>query len=183
MPLSLTTRALLILTALNLLDYLDRYIIAAVQSLIRRDFEISDARYGFFGTLFFLVYLATAPVFGYLGDRFPRRGILALGAILWSLATAGSSLATAYLPLLLTRGLVGIGEASFGTISPPFLADFFPVHRRGRVMAIFFLTIPAGAALAYLIAGWMGETMGWRFCFLMVGLPSLLDPFFDVKSR
>ena len=76
--------------------------------------------------------------------------------------------------LLLTRGLVGIGEASFGTISPPFLADFFPVHRRGRVMAIFFLTIPAGAALAYLVAGWLGETMGWRFCFLLVGLPGLL---------
>ena len=175
---------LALLTTLNLLDYLDRYIIAAVQSLVRRDFDISDARFGFFGTLFFLVYLATAPVFGYLGDRFPRRGILALGAILWSLATAGSSLATAYVWLLLTRGLVGIGEASFGTISPPFLADLFPVHRRGRVMAIFFLTIPAGAALAYLIAGWIGETMGWRFCFLMVGLPGLLLalPIFFLKE-
>ena len=175
---------LTLLTALNLLDYLDRYIIASVQSLIRRDFAISDARFGFFGTLFFLVYLATAPIFGYLGDRFPRRGILALGAILWSLATVGSSLATVYLTLLLTRGLVEIGEASFGTISPPFLADFFPVNRRGRVMAIFFLTIPAGAALAYLIGGWLGETMGWRFCFQLVGLPGILlaIPIFFLKE-
>ena len=120
--------ALGLLTCLNLLDYLDRYIIAAVQSLVRRDFEISDARFGLFGTLFFLVYLATAPIFGYLGDRFPRRGILALGAILWSAATVGSALASSYLWLLLARGVVGIGEASFGTISPAFLADLFPVE-------------------------------------------------------
>lgn len=166
--------ALGLLTCLNLLDYLDRYIIAAVQSLVRRDFEISDARFGLFGTLFFLVYLATAPVFGYLGDRFPRRGILALGALLWSAATVSSALAPSYLWLLLARGMVGIGEASFGTISPAFLADLFPVERRGRVMAIFYLTIPAGAALAYLVAAWIGEERGWRHAFTLVGLPGLL---------
>jgi MFS transporter, Spinster family, sphingosine-1-phosphate transporter len=175
---------LAMLTTLNLLDYVDRYIISSVQSLIRRDFPISDAEFGFFGTLFFLVYLITAPVFGYLGDRFPRRGILALGALLWSLATAGSSLAPSYLWLLLSRGLVGVGEASFGTLSPPFLADYFPVGKRGRVMAIFFLTIPAGAALAYLLAGYLGEAEGWRFCFRLVGLPGLLlaIPIFFLKE-
>ena len=162
---------LFLLTALNLLDYVDRYIIASVGSLMRRDFAISDAQFGLFGTLFFLVYLLTAPVFGYLGDRYPRRAILALGAILWSLATAGAALARSYPMLLLSRGFVGIGEASFGTISPPFLADCFPVAKRARVMAIFFVTIPAGAALAYLLAGSLGESHGWRFCFLLVGLP------------
>jgi len=165
---------LALLTLLNLLDYVDRYIIASVGSLIRRDIDISDAQFGLFGTLFFLVYLITAPVFGYLGDRFPRRGVLALGAIVWSLATAGAVLAPTYLFLLLSRGLVGIGEASFGTISPPFLADYFPVPKRARVMAVFYGTIPAGAALAYLLAGSLGESHGWRFCFLLVGLPGLL---------
>jgi len=165
---------LFLLTLLNLLDYVDRYIIASVGSLIRRDFVISDARFGLFGTLFFLVYLITAPVFGYLGDRFPRRAVLALGAIVWSLATAGASLAPTYLFLLLSRGLVGIGEASFGTLSPPFLADYFPVRQRARVMAVFYVTLPAGAALAYLLAGKLGETHGWRFCFMLVGLPGLL---------
>ena len=163
-----------LLTTLNLLDYVDRYIIASVGSLIRRDFTISDSQFGLFGTLFFLVYLVTAPLFGYLGDRYPRRAILALGAILWSLATAGAVLAPSYLALLLSRGMVGIGEASFGTLSPPFLADYFPVRQRARVMAIFYVTIPAGAALAYLLAGSLGESHGWRFCFLLVGLPGLL---------
>ncbi len=162
---------LFLLTTLNLLDYVDRYIIASVGSLVRRDFAITDAQFGLFGTLFFLVYLITAPVFGYLGDRYPRRAILALGAVLWSLATAGAAFARSYPVLLLSRGLVGIGEASFGTISPPFLADCFPVAKRARVMAIFFVTIPAGAALAYLLAGSLGESHGWRFCFLLVGLP------------
>jgi MFS family permease len=165
---------LVLLTCLNLLDYLDRYIIASVQSLVRKDFPLSDAEYGLFGTLFFLVYLTTAPVFGYLGDRFPRRGILALGAALWSMATAASALAGSYAWLLASRGLVGIGEASFGTLSPPFLADYFPVARRGRVMAVFFLTIPAGAALAYLIVPLLGAEHGWRFFFLLAGLPGLL---------
>jgi len=164
---------LFLLTTLNLLDYLDRYIIASVGSLIRRDFTITDAQFGLFGTLFFLVYLVTAPIFGYLGDRYPRRATLALGAILWSLATAGGVLAPTYLVLLLTRGLVGIGEASFGTLSPAFLADCFPVGQRARVMAVFYVTIPAGAALAYLVAGSLGEAHGWRFCFLLVGLPGL----------
>ena len=166
--------ALGLLTCLNLLDYLDRYIIAAVQSLVRKDFAISDARFGLFGTLFFLVYLLTAPVFGYLGDRFPRRGILALGAVLWSAATAASALASSYLWLLLARGMVGIGEASFGTISPAFLSDLFPVEKRGRALAVFYLTIPAGAALAYLVAAWIGEGWGWRHAFTLVGLPGLL---------
>src|SRR6185295_2359640 len=165
---------LVLLTAINLLDYVDRYIIASVGSLIRHDFTISDAQFGLFGTLFFLVYLVTSPVFGYLGDRYPRRAILALGAILWSLATVGAVLAPTYLVLLLSRGLVGIGEASFGTLSPPFLADCFPVWQRARVMAIFYVTIPAGAALAYIVAGSLGETHGWRFCFMLVGLPGLL---------
>jgi len=165
---------LCLLTCLNLLDYLDRYIIASVQSLVRVDFPLTDREYGLFGTLFFLVYLTTAPIFGYLGDRYPRRGILALGAALWSLATAASALAGSYAWLLVSRGLVGIGEASFGTLSPPFLADHFPAHKRGRVMAIFFLTIPAGAALAYLIVPLLGAQRGWRFFFTLVGLPGLL---------
>jgi len=165
---------LTLLTCLNLLDYLDRYIIASVQTLIRRDFPITDADYGLFGTLFFLVYLTTAPIFGHLGDRYPRRRILALGAALWSLATACSAFARSYGTLLLSRGLVGIGEASFGTLSPPFLADFFPVRKRGRVMATFFLTIPAGAALAYLLVPLLGAERGWRFFFLLAGIPGLL---------
>jgi len=165
---------LALLTCLNLLDYLDRYIIASVQTLIRKDFPITDADYGLFGTLFFLVYLTTAPVFGHLGDRYPRRRILALGAALWSLATACSAFARSYGVLLLSRGLVGIGEASFGTLSPPFLADFFPVRKRGRVMATFFLTIPAGAALAYLLVPLLGAERGWRFFFLLAGIPGLL---------
>jgi len=166
--------ALGLLTCLNLLDYLDRYIIAAVQSLVRKDFEISDTRFGLFGTLFFLVYLATAPIFGYLGDRYRRRGVLALGALLWSAATIGSALAPSYYWLLLARGMVGIGEASFGTIAPSFLSDLFPVEKRGRALSIFYLTIPAGAALAYLVAAWVGEEHGWRYAFTLVGLPGLL---------
>src|SRR5258707_3196171 len=165
---------LTLLTCLNLLDYLDRYIIASVQSLVRADIPLTDAQYGLFGTFFFLVYLATAPIFGYLGDRYERRKILAMGAALWSLVTAGSAFARSYTGLLLSRGLVGIGEASFGTLSPPFLADHFPVEKRGRVLAIFFLTISVGAALAYLLVPLLGAERGWRFFFLLAGMPGLL---------
>ena len=82
------TRALFILTLLNLLDYLDRYLIASLGSLVKAEMDLSDKAFGFLGTAFFLVYFLASPLFGYLGDRFGRIRLMAWGAALWSLATS-----------------------------------------------------------------------------------------------
>lgn len=167
-------RALLLLTGLNLLDYLDRYLLAALASLIKEELSLSGRAYGFLGTAFFLVYLVTSPFFGWLGDRYGRLRLMAAGAALWSVATSLTAWVSSYPWLVLTRGLVGVGEASFGTLAPAYLADRLPLHRRSSALGIFYLAIPVGAALAYLAGGVLGSRLGWRPVFLVGGVPGLL---------
>jgi MFS family permease len=171
---ALQTRALLILTSLNLLDYLDRYLIASLGSLVKGELGLSDKAFGFLGTAFFLVYFLSSPVFGYLGDRFGRIRLMAGGAVLWSLATSLTFWVTTYPTLVLARGLVGVGEASFGTLAPAYLADILPLGRRSRALGIFYVAIPLGSALAYLAGGFIGGHFGWRPAFLLGGLPGLI---------
>jgi MFS family permease len=171
--LSLTTRALIILTSLNLLQYMDRYLIAALATPVKGEFGLSDQAFGFLGTAFFLVYLLAAPVCGYLGDRWGHVRLMVWGAVLWSLATSWTYWVGSYLTLLLARGAVGVGEASFGTLSPAYLADILPLERRARALGWFYVALPVGSALAYLVGGLLGSHWGWRPAFLLAGLPGL----------
>jgi MFS family permease len=175
-PVSRTTIfwAVFVLTGLNLLDYFDRYIVAAVNTLIKQDLGLSDKAFGFLGSAFFLVYLIAAPVFGYLGDRWGRRRFMVLGAVLWSLATSLAFWVTTYPGLVIARGLVGMGEGSFGTLAPAYLADMLPLGKRAGYLGIFYTTIPVGAALAYFFGGQVGAAWGWRWSFLLAGLPGLI---------
>jgi MFS family permease len=163
-----------VLTGLNLLDYFDRYIVAAVNTLIKQDLGLSDKAFGFLGSAFFLVYLIAAPIFGYLGDRWGRRRFMVLGAVLWSLATSLAFWVTTYPGLVVARGLVGMGEGSFGTLAPAYLADILPLGQRARYLGIFYTTIPVGAALAYYFGGQVGAAWGWRWSFLLAGFPGLV---------
>ena len=147
---------------------------AAVNTLIKQDLGLSDKAFGFLGSAFFLVYLIAAPIFGYLGDRWGRRRFMVLGAVLWSLATSLAFWVTTYPGLVIARGLVGMGEGSFGTLAPAYLADILPMGQRARYLGIFYTTIPVGAALAYFFGGLVGAAWGWRWSFLLAGLPGLI---------
>jgi MFS transporter, Spinster family, sphingosine-1-phosphate transporter len=171
--LSFTTRVLIILTSLNLLQYMDRYLIASLGTLVKGEMGLSDRSFGLLGTAFFLVYLCTSPIFGYLGDRWGHVRLMAWGAVLWSLATSLTFWVGSYLTLLLARGAVGVGEASFGTLSPAYIADILPLERRARAMGWFYVALPVGSALAYLVGGLTGSHWGWRPAFLLAGLPGL----------
>jgi len=164
---------LLILSALNLLDYLDRYLVASLGSLVKTDLDLSDKAFGFLGTAFFLVYFLTSPLFGYLGDRWGRLRLMSGGAVLWSLATSLTYWVPSYPFLVAARGLVGVGEASFGTLAPAYLADILPLEDRSRALGLFYLALPVGSALAYLVGGVVGSHWGWRPAFLLAGLPGL----------
>ncbi len=166
--------ALALLLAVNLLNYIDRQVLYAVFPLIKADLALSDTALGFLGSAFMLCYMVSAPLFGWLGDRLSRVRLAAAGLVAWSLATAGAGLAPGYRTLLAARTLVGVGEASFGTVSPGLLADYFPRERRGRVLAYFYLAIPVGSALGYLLGGNIGQHFGWHAAFLLVGVPGLL---------
>jgi MFS family permease len=164
-----------ILAFINLLSYLDRYIVAAVaESLKQAGMGLSDADLGTFMSAFLIVYTVVAPVFGALGDRSSRPRLIALGVAIWSFATALSGFAVNYLTLLAARAAVGVGEASYVTIAPSLLSDYFPLRQRGRVMAIFFCAIPVGSALGYVVGGLVDKHYGWRAAFFVAGIPGLL---------
>jgi len=166
--------ALLVLTALNLLNYIDRSVLNAVQPLIQDEFHVSDAQIGRLTTVFLIFYTLAAPVMGPLADRYSRRLIVALGAFAWSGVTLLTAFVHSYDSLLIRHTLVGVGEASFVTISPTFVADLFPESRRGRVLGVFYLAIPVGFALGYLVGGYFGTRYGWRAPFYVGGGPGFL---------
>ena len=165
---------LALLLAVNLLNYVDRQALYAVFPLIKSDLNLSDTGLGFLGSAFMLCYMLAAPFFGRLGDRANRARLAAGGLAVWSLATMLSGMAGSYRMLLTARSLVGVGEASFGTVSPGLLSDYFPRERRGRILSFFFLAIPVGSALGYIMGGQLGQAFGWQRAFLLVGLPGLL---------
>ena len=103
-----------------------------------------------------LSYLLFAPLFGWLGDHWSRIKLASGGLVVWSLATALAGFAPGYRTLLAARATVGVGEASFGTVSPGLIADFFPKEQRGRILSWFYVAIPVGSALGYLLAGCWG---------------------------
>src|SRR6202142_2123129 len=169
--------ALLLLTALNFLNYIDRNVLFAVQPLIQKEFTLSDKQVGFLTSVFFVCYMIAAPLIVPLADRFPRRWIMAAGAFVWSLATLLSAVTHNYDELLLRHVIVGIGEATFVAISPAFLADLFPENIRGRVMGFFYLATPVGSALGYIVGGYLGHRHGWRAPFMISALPGLVLAF------
>jgi MFS transporter, Spinster family, sphingosine-1-phosphate transporter len=164
----------LLLLALNLLNYIDRYILPGAQPLIQRDFHATDEQMGALTTALFFFYMFAAPASGWLGDRFRRKPLIIIGAILWSLATLGSAFVHSYWSLYTRRALVGVGEATFGIFAPAVLSDFYPERERNRILSVFYLAIPVGAALGYLAGGELGTLWGWRGPFLICAIPGLI---------
>ena len=168
-------RALAVLTLINLFNYLDRWIVAALaESMKHSELQLSDTQLGSLMTGFIIVYMVAAPLFGSLGDARSRTRLLSLGVAIWSVATALAGLATSYASLFAARAAVGVGEAAYGTISPALLADYFPRARRGRVFAVFFAAIPIGSALGYIVGGLVDHYFGWRQAFFVAGVPGLV---------
>lgn len=169
---------LALLTGLNLLNYLDRLVVSAVLPKIQDDLGLSNFMGGFLATVFLLGYFATAPVFGALGDRMQRKWLIALGVIVWSAATIASGLATTTTQLLVARAFVGIGEASYATLAPTIIDDISAPERKGRNLAYFYGATPFGAALGYLVGGFVEARWGWRSAFFVAGGPGLLIALF-----
>jgi MFS family permease len=163
-----------LLTCLNLLNYLDRYILPGAQPLIQAEFKVSDERMGALTTALFITYMLTAPCTGWLGDRFRRKPLIVAGAVLWSVATLFTFWVHDYWSLYFRHALVGVGEATFGIFAPAVLSDFFPARERNRILSIFYLAIPVGAALGYLVGGQLGARYGWRMPFFVGAVPGLL---------
>lgn len=165
---------LLILFVLNVLNYIDRSILNSVVPLVKAEWELSDRMLGLLNAAFIITYMIFSPVFGWLGDRMVRKWIATVGVIVWSIATALSTLARNFLQLFGLRMIFGGAEAGFSTVAPTMIADVYPIQSRSKVLAVFYVAIPVGYALGYIIGGAVGEGFGWRAVFLAAGLPGLL---------
>lgn len=165
---------LAILTGLNLFNYLDRYVLSAVLPLLQKDLAINNGQAGRLVTAFMIGYFVTSPIFGWLGDRFPRKWLIAAGILVWSIGTILTGYAPSFVSMICFRVLVGLGEASYATISPSLISDSYPPEKRNNSITIFYVAIPVGAALGTMIGGFIAEHWGWRHAFIWAGAPGLL---------
>jgi len=187
--------ALGLLLAINLFNYIDRFVLAAVEPEIRETLLLArdpddpnvKAKMGLLSTAFMVSYMLAAPVFGVLAERTSRWLLIAVGVTLWSLASGASGLAGSFAALLVTRCFVGIGEGAYGPVAPTVLSDFYPVAQRGRVLALFYVAIPVGSALGFVLGGvvahWNPAAESWRWAFYLVVVPGLLLGLWSVLMR
>jgi predicted MFS family arabinose efflux permease len=168
---------LLLLFSINLLNYFDRQLLYAVLPLIKTDLQLSDTQLGSLASAFMVVYLFAAPALAYLADRLGRKKWMVAGVFAWSAATFFSGFARNFSQLFMSRAAVGVGESSFGSISPSFVAEHFSSEHRGRALSLFSMAIPVGSALGYMAGGILGSRYGWRMAFFgagFIGVPLAL---------
>jgi MFS family permease len=190
--------ALALLLLINLFNYIDRQVLAAVVGPIKRTFfaqgagtgaygsafvssvinwfqlrlgfKPEDALLGLLGTAFMLIYMIGSPIFARLAERISRWWIVALGVLMWSFASGASGLAGSFVALLLTRCCVGIGEAAYGPVAPAMISDMYPVKTRGKVLACFYAAIPVGSALGYVLGGFIANSDIGRWSAVLTGI-------------
>jgi MFS family permease len=168
--------AVVVLFGMNLLNYIDRYVFFSAGPKISEELTFSDSQFGILSIAFMVVYTIVSPFVGWLGDRYNRPRLIAFGVALWSLATVGTAFSSGFYDMFFWRALLGIGEASYGVIAPALLADLFPPKRRGPVMGLYYLALPLGGAIGYLVGGWFAA-YEWRHAFYVVGIPGMVAAF------
>lgn len=166
--------ALGVLFAINMMNFYDRQIIAAVMEPIRKEWDLSDTDMGILGTAFVLVYAAVGVPLGRLSDRFSRTRILSGGVTVWSLLTAASGAAWSYGSIFAARLGVGVGEASCAPAANSLVGDLFPPQQRGRALSIFMLGLPLGIFFSNWLSGTIVQSSGWRAAFYVACVPGLL---------
>jgi len=219
-PISGAYTALGLLLAMNLFNYIDRQVLAAVEPEIRQSYFPQDpegpaarTQSGSLASVFLVSYMLTAPLFGALAARWPRAKwkLIAVGVVVWSLATGAGGLAAGFMMLLLTRCFVGVGEGAYGPLAPTILSDCFPVAKRGKILSLFYVAMPVGGALGYALGGFiskldpadihqrvedfLGKGLGgfvagldtthesWRWAFFVVMIPGLILGVLSVLMR
>jgi predicted MFS family arabinose efflux permease len=163
--------ALVLLTAMNFVNYLDRYILPAVQEQVKGEFQLTDSQLGSLTLWFMVAYVFSSPLTGWLGDHYPRKPMIvaaALGIAAMNFLTASVH---GYMSLNLRHAALGVGEACFGIFAPTLLADFYAEDQRNRVLTIFNIALPVGAACSYEGGAWIAQHYGWRTSFTSSAVP------------
>ena len=163
-------RLLFFLTLLNLLNFVDRQLIASFSNFIVPDLGLTNAQFGFLTTLPFIVFYSIAGLFmGVLADMVNRPRLIAFGVVLWSIFTALTGAAKGFVTMALPRMFIGVGESILTPTSMSLLSDSFPAKKMGFAAGFYYMGVPIGVGVSLLIAGYLGESLGWRKCFYLLG--------------
>jgi MFS family permease len=165
--------ALVVLASVNLFNYIDRWMLAALVESVKAELHLSDTQLGLIASAFIVIYTASSPIFGTMGDRSARPPLVAFGVFVQSIAAVATGLARGFWGMFFSRASVGVGEAAYGTVAPALLADHFAIGKRGRVLAAFFAAIPIGSAAGYVLGGMIDHHFGWRAAWFAAGIPGI----------
>jgi len=175
--------ALGVLFAINLMNFYDRQILAAVMEPVRKEWGFSDSAMGLLGTAFTLVYAAVGLPLGRLADNWSRTKLLGIGVAFWSVVTAASGLAWNYASLFVTRVGAGIGEASCAPAATSLIGELYPREQRARALSVFMLGLPIGLFLSYWLSGRIAHAWGWRAAFYCACVPGLVLSILVLRIR
>jgi len=168
-------RLLALMTSLNVLNFVDRQLIASLAPLLIADLGLNRAQIGLLvGFTFVVFYTLVGFVLGVAADRWPRRWLVAGGLALWSALTAISGASRSFVGLAGPRVLVGVGEATLTPAALSMLGDAFPPRRLGFATSVYYAGLPVGTALSLWVAGWVAPRFGWRACFWVLGAVGLV---------
>jgi MFS family permease len=158
-----------------LLNFVDRQLIASFSNFIVPDLGLTNAQFGFLTTLPFIVFYSVAGLFmGVLADMVNRPRLIAFGVVLWSIFTALTGAAKGFITMALPRMFIGVGESILTPTSMSLLSDSFPSKRMGFAAGFYYMGVPIGVGVSLLIAGYLGESLGWRNCFYLLGALGLV---------
>jgi MFS family permease len=166
--------ALMVLIAVNILNFYDRHVIGALTEPIRKEFGLTDGQVGLMGSAFIWLYALVGLPLGRVADRWSRRRLLAAGMAVWAALTATAAMAANYTMLLFSRLGFAVGEAVVAPAATSWIGDIFPAERRARPLALFMLGVPVGGALSYFFSGPVAQAYGWRAAMVLAAAPALL---------
>ena len=167
-------KVLLLLLLINIFNYIDRNALSGVSPLLKSSFHLSDAAIGALGSDFLLSYTLVAVPFGIWSDLWKPQKVAAIGVLIWSFACVMTSMATTEAQLFVWRSLVGVGEAAYVATAGTIISKRFNQDMRSKMLGVFNLGLPLGAALGVILGGIVGERYGWNVVFVIVGLPGFL---------
>src|SRR5215203_65408 len=167
--------ALLVLTLVYVLNFLDRSLIYILFTPIKAEMAFSDLQLALLGTTSFVIFYTLLGVpFGRLADRVTRKYLIAGGLAVWSLFSGLTGFADSFLTLFLCRVMVGVGEATLGPAALSLLSDYFPPRMRATVQGVYSSGVALGSGAAFFLGGWIGQSYGWRWAFYLLGFPGLV---------
>jgi MFS family permease len=167
--------ALLLLTLVYVLNFLDRSLIYILFTPIKAEMKFSDFQLALLGTTSFVIFYTLLGIpFGRLADRVTRKYLIAGGLAVWSLFSGLTGFADSFWTLFLCRVMVGVGEATLGPAALSLLSDYFPPRIRATVQGIYSSGVAIGSGAAFFLGGWIGQTHGWRWAFYLLGFPGLV---------